>query len=184
MHTALCSFDDRAKAERARDRLLAAGFDSQDVHLQHREDHARRHGADPRAWDGMEREVAVDPRVIQSIGDYFGRLFGTGGGHDQAWSRHVHEGRWVLCVDAPDAAAAAQARDAMLGHQPGQHDVVHRPERPRLRDLGRELAAGPAAGPAGSGGTTPPVRGEHAQAAAAERPGRSSRDGWGRTRHD
>jgi hypothetical protein len=35
MHTALCTFDDRASAEEARDRLVAAGFARHDVHLEH-----------------------------------------------------------------------------------------------------------------------------------------------------
>jgi hypothetical protein len=36
MHTAICSFEHRDAAERARDRLLQAGFDRRDIHLQHR----------------------------------------------------------------------------------------------------------------------------------------------------
>ena len=36
MHTAICTFDDRATAEQAVQRLVQAGFDRDDVHIQHR----------------------------------------------------------------------------------------------------------------------------------------------------
>ncbi|MCC2635682.1 MAG: hypothetical protein K0S48_3568, partial [Ramlibacter sp.] len=36
MHTAICTFNDRATAEQAVQRLVQAGFDRDDVHIQHR----------------------------------------------------------------------------------------------------------------------------------------------------
>jgi hypothetical protein len=191
MHTALCSYRDEAEAAAARQRLLAAGYEADDIHLQHRDQHAQRHGIDPRAWDGMEREIAVDPRVVQSIGDFFGRLFGAGQPHGEPWSRDVHAGHWVLCVDAGDDARAGEALRLMHGGAPAPQDrpgVVHRPQQPRLRELARDLAQqaqAQAPGRGGAAGTAASARdgrGERATAAGTvERP---NRDGWGRTRPD
>src|SRR5688500_7413718 len=88
MHTAICTFDNVADAQRAVDRLVQSGFDPGDVHLEFR--HAdgspmgQRHGGEPPMhgepaapgqandnWDGMEREVAMDPARLQRIGSFF-----------------------------------------------------------------------------------------------------------------
>ena len=36
MHTAICTFENPADADRAVDRLLQAGFDRSDIHMEHR----------------------------------------------------------------------------------------------------------------------------------------------------
>ena len=36
MHTAICTFEDRAQAEQAAERLVQSGFDRREVHVEHR----------------------------------------------------------------------------------------------------------------------------------------------------
>lgn len=149
MHTALCAFDDHAAAERARDHLLQAGFDRNDVHLQHRGG-----GDDPdgetrsemlRHRGGVEHEVALSPDVVERVTNFFGHLFGRDDPHRGMWDDHVHGGRTVLVVDTRDEAEAERAR-AVLQQMHGT-DVtrVHRPEKQPVRDI---VAGSPVSGAA------------------------------------
>jgi hypothetical protein len=141
MHTAICSFDDRATAEQARDRLLQTGFDRQDVHLQHGGSPAGDLGdgdprEDPRAWDGSEREVAVNRDFVESVAGFFGRLFGSDTHpHHGTYAGAAGRGRFVLVVDAETEGQAQRARDVMHGLQAGDLNVVHRPTQRPLREL-------------------------------------------------
>jgi hypothetical protein len=141
MHTALCTFDDRAAAEEARDRLVAAGFARHDVHLEHADrdrtvDSGRgSYGEAARATGGVEHEIALDPAVVRRVTGFFGHLFGDAHPHRDTYSRHVTDGRTVLVVDGMDEAEAQRARDVLSGRR-GEHlDVVHRPAQRPLRDL-------------------------------------------------
>ena len=146
MHTALCAFDDRAAAERARDRLLQAGFAREDVHLQ------RRGTSDPdgntredmlRHRGGMEHEIALSPDVVERVTGFFGHLFGRDHPRRGMWDDHVHGGRTVVVVDAHDEAEAERARAVLHELQGSDVTRVHRPQQRPLRDI---LAATPMAG--------------------------------------
>lgn len=66
MHTAICSFDDRAAAEQAVDRLVQSGFDRRDVHLEHQHVTSEGGAGAGDRWVGLEREVAVGRGILKS----------------------------------------------------------------------------------------------------------------------
>ena len=136
MHTAICSFDNHAQAERAAERLLAAGFDRHDIHLQRR---AAEGEAAPEndAWDALEREVAVDRSRVKAFGDFFGRLFGRDehAEHSRTYSGAVERGCTVLVVDVDDEAEARRAHALMQELTAGDPNVIHRPTQPPVREL-------------------------------------------------
>jgi hypothetical protein len=138
MHTAICSFDDRVQAERAMDRLVQSGFDRDDVHLQHRhvDGGAGRHSGTNR-WDGMEREIAVDPSILSSFGHFFTSLFGADDihGHAGAYTEAVERGGFVVVVDAPDDTQARRAQALLQELEAGNLNVVQRKDERRLRDI-------------------------------------------------
>lgn len=142
MHTALCTFEDRASAQEARERLVAAGFSSQDVHLEHAggtgsdADLDRgSYGEAARASGGVEHEIALDPSVVRRVTGFFGRLFGDANPHRDTYSGHVSGGRTVLVVDTMDTTEAERAREVLAGGR-GEHlEVVHRPAQRPLRDV-------------------------------------------------
>jgi hypothetical protein len=134
MHTAICTFDDRSRAEQARDELVRSGFARHDVHIEHKELHGEHADANDR-WDGMEREIAVDRGVLSSFGHFFASLFGRDTGHAETYSGHVERGSYVLVVDTHDQAQAERARTLLHGMQAGELNVVQRPEQRPLRDI-------------------------------------------------
>lgn len=154
MHTALCAFDDRATAERARDRLLQAGFASDDVHLQHRGTRDASDTYDPdgetrsdmlRHRGGVEHEVALSPDVVERVTNFFGHLFGRDHPRRGMWDDHVRGGRTVVVVDAHDEAEAERARAVLHEMQGSDTTRVHRPEQRPLRDI---VAGSPVSGAA------------------------------------
>ena len=136
MHTAICAFDDRQRAEQAADSLVRSGFDRNDVHIEHKHLHGEHRDANDR-WDGMEREIAVDRGVLASFGHFFASLFGRddGAGPVDTYAQHVERGSYVVVVDAHDTAEAERARTVLQGMQAGDLDVVHRPGQRPLRDI-------------------------------------------------
>jgi len=134
MHTAICAFDDRSRAEQARDELVRSGFARHDVHIEHKELHAGHPDANDR-WDGMEREIAVDRGVLSSFGHFFASLFGRDDGHVDRYAKHVERGGYVVVVDTRDEAEAERARTVLQGMQAGELNVVQRPEQRPLRDI-------------------------------------------------
>jgi hypothetical protein len=131
MHTAVCTFSDRDAAERAVERLLNAGFSRRDVHIEHRDDDAT---SAPSTW-GVEREIAVGPRVVERVASFFGDLFGADHPHRETYSRHVDSGRCVVVVDAHHEPEADRARSLMQDMKADHMDVVHRPTQRPLREL-------------------------------------------------
>ena len=131
MHTALCAFDDRARAERARDSLLQSGFAAHDVHIEHRHAPAE----NPGRTDG-QRDVA-DRGVLSSFGHFFASLLGRDNpsGHADTYSQHVERGAYVVVVDADEPAQAQRARDVLQGLQAGDLNVVDRREQMPLREI-------------------------------------------------
>lgn len=195
MHTAICSFQDRAAAERAMDRLAAAGIAREDMHLEHRRAEGTLthpgEGAAPLdkpapndTWDGLEREVAVDRGVLKSFGHVFTSLFGKDNPPGQAdtYARHLERGAAVVVVDARDDEQARLAQ-RLLGECDASDLHVARRADPRpLRDIvgadqaeGLERSFGTARSemPQGTRGRQDSVEEDRAMAAARadERPG-------------
>jgi hypothetical protein len=136
MHTIICTFDDKARATAAVDALVRAGFARSDLHIEHKQAAAERAAANDH-WDSMEREVAVDPHVVTSFGQFFARLFGRDhlGGHGDRYARHVERGSHVVVADTRDAADAERAREVLDSMQAADLDVVHRAEQRPMSDI-------------------------------------------------
>lgn len=136
MHTAICAFDDQGQAEQAVVALTQAGFDRRDLHIEHRGARAGQARAND-AWDGLEREVAVDRGVLSSFGHFFTSLFGKDqpSTHADSYAQHVERGAYVVVVDADDEAQARRASSLLGDRQAGHMNVVHRPGQRRLRDI-------------------------------------------------
>lgn len=137
MHTAICTFEDHAAAQRAVDRMREAGFDRRDVHLEHRHRDGSPMEEANDAWDGLEREVAVDRSVVERLGAFFGDLFGNDhpGKHRDSYAQAVDRGLYVVIVDADDDAGARRAQSLMHDMNAADLDVVHRPQQRPLRDI-------------------------------------------------
>lgn len=136
MHTALCAFEDRARAEQAVDALVRSGIARHDVHIEHKHLH-RSHETGTDRWDGMEREVAVDRSVLASFGAFFASLLGRDhpSGHVDTYGQHVERGNYVVVVDAHDQAEADRARVMLQDMEARDLNMVHRPEQRPLRDV-------------------------------------------------
>lgn len=137
MHTAICTFEDRAQAEQAAERLVQAGFDRREVHLEHR--HA---DGTPMAETGSGTERR-DRDVVGKF-SFFERLFGAGkhAPHAETYSSAVERGLYVVLVEAPDEAAAQRAQTVLYGLNPSDLNLVHRAGETPLRDVVAERQAG------------------------------------------
>jgi hypothetical protein len=136
MHTAICAFDTHEQAKDAIAALERAGFARHDVHEEHQ--HATAEGSEANdQWDGLEREIAVDRRVLAKFGRFFASLFGGDehAGHVDTYARHVERGGHVVVVDAQDEAEARRAQELLRGMQAGDLNVVHRREQRPLREI-------------------------------------------------
>jgi hypothetical protein len=136
MHTTICTFDDKTRANDAVDKLVAAGFARHDLHIEHK--HGYRDGEEANnQWDGLEREVAVDPHVVTAFGRFFARLFGHdhAGGHVNRYAGHVEHGSYVVVADTHDPAEAQRARAVLEDLQARDLSVVHRADQRPLRDI-------------------------------------------------
>jgi hypothetical protein len=137
MHTAICTFDDRATAEQAVQRLVQAGFDRDDVHVQHRHSDGSLMTEETESrWASMEREVAVGHRVGEKLG-FFARLFGQddAAGHTGTYSSAMERGHCVVVVDAPNDVEAERAQNILLGMEAGDFNLVRRAGQRPLRDI-------------------------------------------------
>ena len=137
MHTAICTFEDRAAAEQAAERLVQAGFDRREVHVEHR--HA---DGTPMAEPdgGAERR---DHDVVGKFG-FFERLFGAGkhAPHADTYDRAVEQGLYVVLVEGRDEAEAERAQDVLHGLNPADFQLLHRPGERPLRDVVAEREGG------------------------------------------
>ncbi|HZN47551.1 MAG TPA: hypothetical protein VFB71_07985 [Ramlibacter sp.] len=134
MHTALCTFDEKARAEQAVDNLVTAGFPRHDVHIEHKQLSAEADAND--RFDGMEREVALGRNVVAAFGNFFSRLFGRNDEpHVDTYGRHVERGGYVVVVDTSEPGEAERARRMLSDWQAGDLNVVHRPQQPPLREI-------------------------------------------------
>jgi hypothetical protein len=132
MHTAICTFEDRALAEQAVDRLVQAGFDRGQVHMEHR--HA----------DGTPMGETHDRDVVGKF-SFFERLFGAGqhAPHADTYTSAVERGLYVVLVEADDEALAARAQDLLHGMEARDLNLVQRAGQPPLRELVGERSAAP-----------------------------------------
>jgi len=138
MHTVIGAFEDTTTAQRAVERLVQAGIDRDDVHVQHEQQgqsgqmasgmrsDTRQQGAN---WDGQEREVGA------SKGGFFARLFGMDDDNDtvqqnqyagqvHTYDEAVRRGSAIVVVDAESEAQADRA--SALLHECGAIDVDER----------------------------------------------------------
>lgn len=136
MHTAICSFDERATAEQAVDRLVQSGFDRRDVHVEHRPVTSEGDNGEA-SRDSMERQAAVDRSILGSFGAFFASLFGRDQpeSHVDTWSQAVERGSFVVVVDGHDEADARRAQQIMHALEARGAQVVQRAGQPPLRDL-------------------------------------------------
>jgi hypothetical protein len=138
MHTVISSFRDRVAAQRAMERLQQAGFAREDMHLQ-RHDVQPVGGTSAADWEGMEREVAVDRRVLESIGHFFTSLFGQEHpAHARSYTDAVTRGECVVVLDADSEAEAQRAADLLDAEGGQDRNIVPRSHERRLRDMGTE----------------------------------------------
>lgn len=164
MHTAICTFENAAEADRAVQRLLQSGFAREDVHMEHRhadgspvqgyEDCSAAgigsnqeplmHGEPAAAgqandnWDGQEREVAFDPKLVRRLGNFFERLFGHDeGARDRvaAYNSAVDRGHLVVMVDAGSDEEAERAQSILHGMNPADVSLFQRVGQRPLREL-------------------------------------------------
>jgi len=138
MHTAICSFEHRDIALRARDRLLESGFDERDVHLQHRgPTDSDAMGEDPRAWEGTDREVAASRDMVDKVAGFFVHLFGADRNprEHEVYEKAVDRGCTVVVVDTEDEAEAARARALLHDLQAADLNVIHRPHQQRVHEI-------------------------------------------------
>jgi hypothetical protein len=136
MHTAICTFEDRALAQQAVDRLLQAGFDRREVHLEHR--HAD--GTPMGEVDGAE----VRDHDVKGKFSFFERLFGGGkhAPHAQTYSSAVERGLFVVLVEASSEPEAERAQNVLHGMEARDLNLVHRAGERPLRELIAEHQAG------------------------------------------
>ena len=135
MHTAICAFDDRARAEQAVDALVRSGIARHDIHIEHKHTTAEGRGSTRGGLSGPEGD---DRNVLSSFGHFFASLLGRDNpsGHVDTYSQHVERGGYVVVVDADDEAQAQRARTLLQEMQAGDLDVVQRTgDHRRLRDI-------------------------------------------------
>jgi hypothetical protein len=129
MHTAICTFEDRALAEQAVQRLEQAGFSRHDIHLEHRRP------------DGSP----IEDRDAYGVGtfNFFERLFGTGkhDAHASAYGGAVERGLYVVLVEHQDEEAAGRAQSVLHGMEGRDLNLVHRAGQQPLRDVVAERGA-------------------------------------------
>jgi len=137
MHTAICTFEDRTGAEQAAERLVQAGFDRREVHVEHRHADGTPMGE---ADGGAERR---DHDVVGKF-SFFERLFGAGrhAPHAETYTSAVERGLYVVLVEGRDEAEAQRAQDVLHGLNPADVAVVHRAGERPLRDVVAEHNAG------------------------------------------
>jgi hypothetical protein len=126
MHTAICTFEDRAAAEQAAERLVQAGFGRHDVHVEHRHP------------DGspMNDPEGRDHDVVGKF-SFFERLFGAGqhAPHAEKYQSAVERGLYVVLVEGRDEAEAQRAQDVLHGLNPDDASLVRRTGQRPLRDV-------------------------------------------------
>ena len=126
MHTAICTFEDKAQAQHAVDRLLQCGFAPREVHLEHRHP------------DGspVDDQAHRDHDVVAKF-SFFERLFGAGkhAPHADRYASAVERGLYVVIVEGRDATEAERAQNVLHGMEAGDLHTVHRAGERPLREV-------------------------------------------------
>lgn len=137
-HAVVGVFDSRTEAERAQERLTAAGFDRNEVRLTARD-------ATTTATTGSTAYPASDDRR-DSGGGFWDWLFGSDEGRDDAtyYSEAVHRGNTVVTVDARDDVEAERAADIL--NECGALNIHQRAEEWRQSGWAGSAPAGTAGG--------------------------------------
>jgi hypothetical protein len=145
MHTAICAFDERDRAQQAVDSLIRAGFHASDVHIEQKTVSIEGDPLIDRRADDAQQPVR-DRGALASFGAFFASLLGgdNPSGHADTYSQHVERGSYVVVVDGKDAAEAQRARTLLQEMQGGDINVVDRAAQRPLRDIvgGRAGTAG------------------------------------------
>jgi hypothetical protein len=130
MHTAICTFEDRALAEQAVERLSHAGFARHDIHMEHRNP------------DGTPRDDEGRDHDVVGKFSFFERLFGAGRGapHVDKYASAVESGLYVVLVEHQDEAEAERAQNVLHGMEAREVSLHHRPGERPLRDVVAERA--------------------------------------------
>lgn len=130
MHTAICTFEDRALAEQAVQRLLQAGFARHDVHMEQRHP------------DGTPMDQPRDHDVVGKF-SFFERLFGAGrhAPHTETYTSALERGLYVVMVEHQDSDEASRAQAVLHGMNPDDLNLVHRAGERPLRDVVAERQA-------------------------------------------
>lgn len=128
MHTAICTFDDRATAEQAVSRLVQSGFDRRDVHMEVRHPD----GSPMESTSGGEHHG-----LGEKLGHFWSRLFGheDASGHQGRYASAMERGLCVVFVDAQSDAEAERAQNVLHGMEAGDLNLLQRTGRQPLRDI-------------------------------------------------
>lgn len=122
MHTAICTFEDRAQAEQAVQRLQEAGFARHDIHMEHRNP------------DGSRIEE-YDSRGVGTF-DFFRRLFGdTSPSHAEAYTGAVDRGLYVVMVEHQGEEESSRAQAVLHGMEAGNMNLLRRAGQRPLREV-------------------------------------------------
>lgn len=146
MQTLISAFQDRSAARRAVERLVQAGFEREDLHMQEPGSAGGPEAGTDRAATGArgtspaddtrterelgertmataEREVAADRTTLEAMGHFLVSLFGAdrGEGHARRYGKALDRGHTLVFVDA-DSDEHAEAA-AMILHEQGAVEV-------------------------------------------------------------
>jgi hypothetical protein len=152
MQTLVSVFDDRNAARRAVERLVQAGVEREDIHVEESPartatatttatttaDDAENRQIGERTMDTAEREVAVDRDALEAVGHFFVSLFGLDHPDTPRFSKAIKNGRSVVVVDALDDDQADAC--AVMLHDAGACEVDddHGKDSARVRKLRRD----------------------------------------------
>jgi uncharacterized protein (TIGR02271 family) len=129
MQTVIGAFEDRDAAQRAVERLVDAGFDRDDVHVQEGASTSTTSATSARA-SGVDRMDDDEHGMMASIRHFFASLFGdddNATGRSGLYSEAVRRGTSVVVVDAQDDDRAERA--VSLLHELGAIDVDERAQQ-------------------------------------------------------
>lgn len=116
--TIIGAFDNIYRARAAREALLSAGFDEDEIKVQASNDDTTLANSD-RVDDDDD-----DGSFLEGIGNFFSSLFGNEHEHVHHYSETVRRGGAVVAVTVEEAARAATARAALA--QSGAFDIEKR----------------------------------------------------------
>ena len=141
MQTVVSVLEDQATAQRAVERLVAAGFERSQVHLQLGAAPSNTAATSPRAVPQAQAraESGPDRGVLSSIGYFFASLFNQDpptGGYADRFAEAVRRGHPAIMVEANDDEEVDRASEIL--HDVGAFDVDERMKRWR-KDAGMDL---------------------------------------------